>query len=192
MRGQNVTNNPRFLMKRPKYWICICTLVFLIQSVTAAEKQDVWEPLVYLMGNWEAVAKPGSAKGGFTFSFDLQNKIMVRRNHAEYPAANGRPASTHDDLMIIYHEGAPSALHAIYFDAEDHVIHYDVQTGPGAKVTFVSEVLVNMPRYRLSYDRLPDGMLHGKFEIAPPEKPETFSKYLEWEAERKEVKGKRP
>jgi hypothetical protein len=180
-------------MKRPNYWVCICALVFLFHSVTAAEKQDVWEPLQFLVGDWEAVAKPAEAKGQFTFSFDLQSKIMVRRNHAEYPASNGRPGFTHDDLMIIYREDAPSALHAIYFDVEDHVIHYTVQTSPGAKVTFVSEVMVNMPRYRLSYDRLPDGKLHGKFEIAPPGKPEAFSKYLEWEAQRPaEGKSQRP
>jgi hypothetical protein len=94
--------------------------------------------------------------------------------------------------MIIYYEGAPSVLHAIYFDVEDHVIHYIVQTSPEAKVAFVSEAIPDAPRYRLSYDRLPDGKLHGKFEIAPPGKTEVFAKYLEWEAQRAGSKGRQP
>ena len=179
-------------MKRFSYWVCLYAFMFLVQPVISAEKQEVWGSLQFLAGDWEAVAKPGEAKGRFTFSFDLQKNILVRRNHAEYPAANGRPASTHEDLMIIYREGVPSVFHAIYFDVEDHVIHYTVQTGPDAKVTFVSEAIPGTPRYRLSYDRRPDGKLHGKFEIAPAGKPETFAKYLEWEAQRVDVKEKQP
>jgi hypothetical protein len=180
-------------MRRYNFLAYLLAFLLLASKATSAEREGMWDPLRFLIGDWEAKTKSGEAKGQFTFSFDLQTNIIVRRNHAEYPAANGRSASMHDDLMIIYREGAPSLLHAIYFDIEDHVIHYAVQTTRDAKVMFVSEAIPDAPRYRLSYDRLPDGNLHGKFEIAPPGKPESFSKYLEWEAQRPaEGKGQRP
>ncbi len=72
----------------------------------------------------EGGADPGQGVGGFTFSLDLQNTVVVRKNYADYPATKDRPAFSHNDLMVIYGEG--EKMRAIYFDNEQHVINYTV------------------------------------------------------------------
>jgi hypothetical protein len=137
--------------------------------------------LQFLVGNWEAVSKPGEPTGSFSFTREVQGQVIVRHNHAAYPAADGRPATTHDDLMVIYQEG--TALRADYFDNEGHIIRYTAQARAG-QVSFISEVIANAPRYRLSYATLPNGNVTGRFDIAPPGKPDAFTQYLVWEAKR--------
>lgn len=138
--------------------------------------------LQFLVGDWIADGPPAAGSGHFEFTPDVQGHVLVRRNHADVPAANGRPAGVHDDLMVIYQEGKP---HAIYFDNEGHVIRYDVETAAPDTVTFVSEATAGASRFRLSYARLADGRLSGKFEIAPPGQPGEFKAYLEWTAKRR-------
>src|SRR5260370_6189124 len=81
-------------------------------------------PLQFLVGNWtgEGGGEPGQGSGSFTFAPDLQGKILVRKNVAEYPPSNGKPAYRHDDLMVVYHDYAARRLRAIYFDSEDHAL----------------------------------------------------------------------
>jgi hypothetical protein len=115
---------------------------------------------------------PGAGKGVFSFAFDLQNKVIVRKNHAEYPSAANRPAVRHDDLMVIYLDRASNQILANYFDSEGQQISYKVTLSSDHEaVTFLSEPSTSEPRYRLSYGKLKDGALRGKFEIAPPGQP---------------------
>ncbi|MFL6259177.1 MAG: hypothetical protein ACJ76Y_05640 [Thermoanaerobaculia bacterium] len=153
-----------------------------ILAQAPAPAGDPYSALRFLMGEWVADGPAAAGSGHFEFTPDVQGNVLVRRNHAEYPAANGRPAANHDDLMVIYREGG---TRAVYFDNEGHVIRYAVETGAADTVTFVSEAATRAPRFRLSYKKLPDGRLDGKLEIAPPGKPEEFKTYLEWMAKRK-------
>jgi hypothetical protein len=153
-----------------------------ILAQAPAPAGDPYSELRFLKGQWIADGPAAAGGGHFEFFSDVQKNVLIRRNHAEYPAANGRPAADHDDLMVIYREGG---TRAIYFDNEGHVIRYAVETGAPDAVTFVSEAASGAPRYRLSYKKLPDGRLGGKFEIAPPGRPEEFKTYLEWTAKRK-------
>ncbi|HEY0546511.1 MAG TPA: hypothetical protein VGC91_14125 [Pyrinomonadaceae bacterium] len=142
-----------------------------------------WDDLRFLIGEWEAIGqgKPDEAKGGFSFAFDLQGKIIVRRNYAEYPAMAGRPAAKHEDFMVIYADDTSDQTRASYFDSEGHVINYKVELSADHQVvTFLSDPLPSKPQYRLTYTKLKDGTLGGKFEIAPPGQPEAFKNYLEW------------
>lgn len=157
---------------------CLCGAVALAQAPAG----DPYAALRFLIGEWVADGPAAGDSGHFEFTSDVQGNVLIRRNHAEYPAANGRPAANHDDLMVIYREGGTLA---IYFDNEGHVIRYAVEAGAPDAVAFVSEAASATPRYRLSYKKLPDGRLGGKFEIAPPGKPEEFKTYLEWTAKRK-------
>jgi hypothetical protein len=145
-----------------------------------------WGALQFLIGNWtgEGGGGPGQGTGSFSFQPDVQGKVLVRRNHSEYPAAKDRPAVVHDDLMIVYRESdesAEGALRAIFFDNEQHVIRYIV-TMFGDKVVFTSEPSRGAPRYRFTYTRVPADALRIKFEIAPPGKD--FATYIEAAAHR--------
>jgi hypothetical protein len=159
-------------------------LVFaaLLCSITACA-QD-WTPLEFLVGHWTGegtTADQGSGSGAFSFAPDLQSKVLLRRNFAEYPQANGKPAYRHDDLMIIYHDAAAHDLHAIYFDNEEHIIYYAIKPSANSAV-FLSEGPQDATRFRLTYTSAGPDRLKLKFEIAPPGKD--FATYIEASAHR--------
>jgi hypothetical protein len=113
--------------------------------------------LKFLEGKWigEGSSEVGKGSGYASFERDLQGKVVVRRNHAEYPGSEGKPAYVHDDLMVIYADTAAQAVRAFYTDNEGHVIHYTVSiSADGNAVTFLGDAEPGAPRYRLGYVRI--------------------------------------
>jgi hypothetical protein len=149
-------------------------------------KEDPWESFRFLIGEWVGEGKEGQGTGFFSLTPDLQGKVLVRKNHAELPAANGRPAAVHEDLMVIYKSENGKSAKAIYFDSEDHVINYTLTFSADKQtLTFLSEAVPQSPRFRLIYQKEADDQVGIKFEIAPPGKPEEFRVYLEGRAKKK-------
>lgn len=70
--------------------LSVATGLLLIISSVVAQKStpNSLDDLRFLIGEWEGVGAggPGAGKGVFSFAFDLQNKAIVRKNYAEYPA----------------------------------------------------------------------------------------------------------
>lgn len=150
--------------------------------------KDSWADWSFLLGEWtagESSGVPGQAsKGSFTLAPDLNGTVLVRKNHAEYPPSGGRPAIVHDDLMVIYREAG--ATKAFYDDSEGHAIYYVVTVSPDKKrIIFRSEKSASAPQYRLTYEDLQPGTAKVLFEIAPPDKPDQFTKYVEGIVRRK-------
>jgi hypothetical protein len=172
-----------------KTCFALLTLLVLVASaLSQSTRKNAWADWDFLIGNWPSVqggGVPGQASAGsFSILPDLTGKVLVQKGHSEYPAANGRPATIHDDLMIIYLEAGTTK--AVYFDNEGHVIHYDVSFSPDKKrVVFVSGRAADAPQFRLTYESAQPGTLKIIFEIAPPDKPEQFSKYVEGTVHRK-------
>lgn len=138
-----------------------------------------------LVGEWIGLGsgEPGQGTGGFIFERQLQGKVLVRKNFAEYPAANGRPAYRHDDLMVIYEDAARNRR-ADYWDNEAHVIRYSVVTSPeGCKITFESPRSETDAAYRLTYTIQSSDSVSIAFQIAPPSKD--FGDYINASAKRK-------
>jgi hypothetical protein len=166
--------------------ICAITVCATASQSKGASLDD----LRFLVGEWrgEGGGKPGqAAAGGFSFSFELQGKILVRRNFAEYAATAERPAFRHDDLMIVYEDSEGKGLHASYFDSEGHTIQYSIGFSADKRtLTFISDPSQSAPRYRfIFYRQAKDDTLNFEFDIAPPGKPEAFSKYVDGKAYRK-------
>ncbi len=139
---------------------------------TAAED---WSKLDFVLGKWVGVAGPqetplGAGQGAFSFEYDLDKKIIVRRNHAAYDKG-----VTHDDLMVIYLENTPRA---IYFDSEGHTIRYALTFPAKHQVVFESDGSQPGPKYRLSY-WLENAVMKGKFEVAPPPSGD-YKTYMNW------------
>jgi hypothetical protein len=162
--------------------LCISTQKAAKMSTEREVSNSVWTPLQFLVGRWvgEGDGGPGQGSGWCTFREDLQGKILVRTNHAEYPPVPDRPAVAHDDLMYIYPDPADRRLRAIYFDVEGHVIHYRVEASEaGDAVQFLSDATPASAGYRLTYRRTSRDTLHLMFEVAPPGKPNEFTAYIE-------------
>lgn len=152
-------------------------LVLPLVAQAPAPKSDAFAPLRFLAGEWkgEGGGLPGQSSGVAAFRFELEGRVPVRRSYADAPAANGRPASHHEDLLTVFVEGGQ--LKALYLDNEDHVIRYAVTASPEA-VVFTSEPAPG-PRFRLTYGKKAADLVTVTFEFAPPGKPEAFSTYLE-------------
>jgi hypothetical protein len=159
----------------------LITVASVAFAQTSSKPDNRWAPLAFLIGEWtgEGGAGPGQGSGGFSFLPDQDGKILIRKNRADYPAGKDRPAFSHTDLMIVYKESAEAKLRAIYFDMEDHVIHYTVEpSADGNSVRFVSE------NFRLTYRKAGPDSLALKFEIAPPGKPGAYATYIDATAHR--------
>jgi hypothetical protein len=136
-----------------------------------------------LAGDWTGEDGKGQGTGAFSFRFELDDHVLVRRNHADLPAMNGRPAARHDDLMVVY-PGA-GKKEAVYWDNEGHVLRYTADLSADGKVlTFVTAPVASAPRFRLTYTKTSDTTLDIRFEIAPPQNPEGFTPYLSGRARR--------
>jgi hypothetical protein len=145
-----------------------------------------WSAWKYLLGEWQGgnTGQPGEGRGTFSFTFDLDQNILVRRSHTEYPASAERQAFVHDDLMIVYAEYT-GEKRAIYFDNEQHVIHYSASESPdGNTLTLLSDALPSMPQFRFTYIQAGPDTVHGRFEMTPPGKPGAFFTYLEGPSQR--------
>jgi hypothetical protein len=166
-------------------------LGLLFAALAAAQQERPaasWGGLEFLIGEWTGGGggQPGQGSGWFSFRPELNGAVLVRKNHAEYPATKNRPAFTHDDLMYVYRDPADKSLRAIYFDMEGHVIEYRVTVAADRQTAvFLSDAVPALPRYRLSYAEKGPNEVTLKFEIAPPGKPNEFKTYIEASADRK-------
>lgn len=152
-----------------------------VQHSSAQQSKEVanWDAFRFLLGEWvgEGAGAPGEATGSFSFSFDLEGKILIRRNRADYRATKDKPAYSHTDLMVIYQE--PEGARAIYFDNEGHVIHYVVSLSQEqTTITFLSDPSPTSPRFRFTYNKVKNDRMTFQFDVAPPGKPDAFSRYL--------------
>ena len=152
-------------------------LLVPLWSQASAPKADPFVVVQFLVGEWqgEGDGQPGQSSGAATFRFELEGKALVRHSHADYPAANGRPASHHEDLLTLFSEGGD--LKALYLDNENHVIRYLGAAVPGG-VAFTSEPAQG-PRFRLTYLPKAEALVTVRFEIVPPAAPDAFKTYLE-------------
>ncbi len=150
-------------------------------AVAVATPASPLDAVSFLLGDWrgEGSGQPGSGSGVTSFKPELGGRVLVRRSRSGYPAAAGKPAVVHDDLMVIYPRPGGGGLEAVYFDNEGHVIEYTAEVFPdGRRVVFVSEAEPATPTFRLTYARVAEDVVEVVFEIAPPGVPGAFKPYL--------------
>jgi len=138
--------------------------------------------LKFLEGKWvgEGSSEAGRGGGYATFEEDLQNKVIVRRNHAEYPASHDRAAYQHDDLMVIYVDPSSKGVRAFYTDNEGHVIQYVVSvSADGNTVTFLADREPGAAQYRLTYARLEENKMTILLEARGASQEGQFQKVVE-------------
>jgi len=153
-----------------------CTAVRAQQK--SAPNWDAWK---FLQGKWvgDGYNEKTQGSGYASFELDLQNRVWVRRNHAEYPGANGAPAQVHEDLMIIYFDHATSQTRAFYTDTEGHVINYTASfSSDGKQLVFLGDRTASGPQYRLTYDVVDADHMTVELDMAQPAAPDTWQKIV--------------
>jgi len=161
--------------------ILLSVLPIWAQDAAGGKADSTWKKLDFLLGKWTSSAGAkdtphGAGHGGFSFEAQLNGKIVVRRNVADYDSG-----VQHEDLMVIYAGGEPATPHAIYFDTEGHVIRYNLTFPAPNHAVFESDGTQPGPRYRLTY-WLEGSALNGEFEVAPP--GSGYKAYLNWTSKR--------
>lgn len=159
-----------------KLFFLIAALGYL--TVSYGQQDSSWKAWNYLIGNWkgEGSGKPGSGGGTFSFTADLDNNIIIRKSHSEYPATDKKPKTIHDDLMIIYKHNTDFPSKANYFDNEGHVIYYQIEYN-NSDIILTSTKTGNKPVFRLLYIKIDDETVNVKFEISPD--GQKFAPYIE-------------
>ena len=152
------------------------------QGATPAAASSAFGPQWrVLIGEWagDGGGQPGSATGRTSYRFEVGERAIVRRNRADVAASAGRPASVHEDLLVIYSGAKPGEARALYVDNEDHVIQYSAAwSADGKTLTFVSDVMPTAPRFRMTY-KIQSADEHVlDFDIAPPGSPDGFRPYV--------------
>jgi hypothetical protein len=156
----------------------ILTIVLLgVITNSFSQQSPKWEKWDWLLGEWkgEGNGLPGQGGGTFSFTFDLDKNIIIRKSHSEYPASENRPAVIHNDLMIIYPDFQGNPSKAIYFDNEGHTINYSIAYTENS-IVLLSEKSNNIPTFRLTYTLLDNGTVNTKFEMSPD--GEKFTTYI--------------
>jgi len=153
------------------------------QQTKPEQASSKWEKWSWLLGPWkgEGSGKPGEGVGTFAFSIDLGGSVILRHGHTDFPAAQGRPASSHDDLMVIYNDPVTGDPKAIYFDNEGHTINYAV-SWVDKSIVLTSQKTGNIPAFRITYTPLESGEMETVFDISQDGK--TFVTYLEGKSKR--------
>src|SRR5262245_13503587 len=120
-------------MRRNITLACVAVIFLAIHAAPVGAGEDPWEDFRFLIGSWVSDGDPKDGTGQFTLEPDLGGKVLVRRNVANLPAAQGRPAGKHEDLMIVYLQPMGKQHRASYFDSEGHVIQYAISSLEGKK-----------------------------------------------------------
>jgi hypothetical protein len=157
----------------------------LLGSVTTgyAQQTDKWSKWSWLTGEWvgEGSGQPGTGGGTFSFQFDLDRNILVRKSHSEYPPTGNKTGIIHNDLMIVYPDMSGTPSKAIYFDNEGHTINYTISYGDKS-IILTSDKMPNVPIFRLTYSLLDKEVVNTKFEMS--QDGEKFMVYIEGKSKR--------
>ena len=164
--------------------LIIITFLFNSTLTHCQENSNHWDKFNYLIGNWqgEGSGDPGKGEGYFSFKLDLDNKILIRNSHSEYPAVKDKPLIIHDDLMIVYLNYSGKPERAIYFDNEGHVINYSITFSDSNDIVFTSDIVPKFPIFKLTYSKIENDLLNTKFEISQDGK--NYITYVEGKSKR--------
>lgn len=141
--------------------------LFLLTLTCFAQQSTTWDKWNWLIGEWkgEGSGQLGQGGGTFSFAFNLDKKVIIRKSHSEYPATESKPKVVHDDLMIIYLDNTANPTRAIYFDNEGHTINYTI-TYSEKSIVLTSDNISNVPIFRLTYALLDIDVINTKFEMS--------------------------
>jgi hypothetical protein len=147
-------------------------------GVCLGQQTSAWDKWIWLIGDWvgEGSGIPGQGGGVFSFKFELDKKILVRKSHSEYPAAPDKPQVIHDDWLIVYPDFTGFPAKAIYFDNEGHTINYSIAYSDQS-IILTSNKIMNVPVFRLTYTLLDPETVDTKFEVSQDGKK--FTIYIE-------------
>jgi hypothetical protein len=169
-------------MKATTFILAVC--LFGFAEICFGQQDSAWGRWNWLVGEWvgEGSGATGQGTGWFSLMPDLNGKILVRKNHSEYPATADKPGIIHDDLMVVSLDNAGHPDKAVYFDNEGHTINYSVAYA-GPAIVLTSGKSPQAPYFRLTYVPLDSVTVNVRFEMSRD--GEKYSTYTEGRCKKK-------
>lgn len=164
----------------------LLTIIFCGLIATGfSQQKPKWDQWSWLTGEWvgDGSGKPGAGGGTFSFKPELDQNILVRKSHSEYPGTANKPKVIHDDLMVVYPDYSGNPSKAIYFDNEGHTINYSISYSDQT-IILTSDKIPNVPVFRLTYSLLDNETVNTKFEMS--QDGEKFFTYIEGKSKKSE------
>lgn len=156
--------------------------------VQAEEKSDVWQPLEFLEGTWEAQTENSSVTQ--VYQFILNKKFLQMKTRAVFmPTEKNPKGETHEDMGIFSYDQSRKKFVLRGFYVEGFVNQYVLEDIPedGKAFTFVTEQIENAPpgtKAKLVYKVITKDEVDQSFHVAWPGKE--FSCYSINKLKRKE------
>lgn len=159
-------------------------LVFIVlMNCLAVFAQSKSEPssdmgkLRFLFGEWAYVDERPIAHCTFSFSPELNGKVVVHHNHADQKGCPPEMRGLMENFTIFYTEPSDLKIHAVYMDANGNVLHFAVSFPAKDRVVLESDGLAGGTRTRISYS-LDNAVLHTTCQTASQDKD--YRTYLEF------------
>jgi hypothetical protein len=158
--------------------LILFVMLFAVADTCFGQEEPSWGNWNRLIGKWvgEGSGVPGQGGGTFSFSYDLDETIIVRKSRSEYPSSDHTTTLIHEDLMIIYRDLNGKPTRAIYFDNESHTIEYDILYSDNS-IVLLSDPVGSVPVFKLTYTLSDHETLHTTFEISQDGR--TYITYIE-------------
>jgi hypothetical protein len=147
-----------------KYLISLIIVCYPL--ICNSQHTGAWDKWNWLIGEWQGEGSgiPGEGYGTFSFSFDLDRNIIIRRSHSDYTAGDFKRKTIRDDLMIVYITN-DNRDRAIFFDNEGHTINYTI-TYTDSSIVLTSDINPHTPVFRLIYTSLNGETVYTKFQMS--------------------------
>ena len=143
-----------------------------------------WKPFgefAFLLGYWSGTASSGNRFGGRIdrFTLELNGNYLVHRGSTVFPAEEGRPEETVEEVGYVSYDRGRRRYVASYFFSTGIFGTFDVEILVEGSIRLTAPALMNYEsgaRSRLVFVRRADGGLDASIDIAPPGKD--FVAYL--------------
>ncbi len=158
----------------------ILIIVMILPALLAAQaekKQDIWEPMKFLVGQWEGKGegKSGISKVNHDFEFIMKGRYLHMRTKAIFEPQEKNPkGEVHEDWGFFSHDRSREKIVFRQFHVEGFINQYVLEDiSKEGKLVFVTEQIENAPpglKARLTFKRLNGDKLEVNFELSFPGK----------------------
>ncbi len=156
--------------------ILLFVLMPVLLMAQAEKKQDVWEPMKFLLGKWEGQGdgKSGISKVWKEWHLILDRKFLHMKTKAVFEPQEKNPkGEIHEDLGYFSYDGARKQIVFRQFHVEGFIIQYVFESisDDGKTLAFVAEKIENGPpglQAKLIFKVLDANTIEERFELAFP------------------------
>jgi hypothetical protein len=157
---------------------------FGVAAQPAPATEDPWQPLRFLVGEWEGESEgqPGTGSVRRSYRFVLADKFLHEQNVSTYPRQPKNPkGEVHEHWALFSYDRARKTLVLRQFHQEGFVNQYARVAAPEpGKLVFESEALENVPagwKARESYEVVSRDAFVETFELSRGGQPyEVYSR----------------